>query len=106
MGATVLFHEAARNDSATLIADPNSPMAFLRALYWQLIDSHTDVSQVTQIAKDAGAHKLVLIHCGDYTDYDLETALDIMYAAVREANRTVRYHGRIIAPLEGDVVRF
>lgn len=105
MGATVLVHEAARNDSATLIADPNSG-DFMKALYWHLVDSHTDVSQVPQIAKDARAHKLVLNHYGDYTQYDLETARDIMYAAVMRANRKVRYHGRIIAPLEGDVIHF
>ncbi len=98
MGATVLVHEAARNASATLIADPNSPVPFVRALYWHLVDSHTDVSQVPQIAKDARARKLVLNHYGDYTEYGLEKARDIVYAAVMKANRKVRYHGRIIAP--------
>jgi ribonuclease BN (tRNA processing enzyme) len=105
-GATVLLHEAAKNDSATLIADPNAPVPFVKALYWHLVDSHTDVGQVPLIAKDANAGKLVLIHYGDYTQKGLKAARDIMLTAVKKANAKVGYKGKIIAPLEGDVIRF
>jgi len=104
-GATVLFHEAARNASARLIADPDSPVAFVKALYWHLVDSHTDVGQVSQIAKDAGAGKLVLIHYGDYTQFPLKRGRDIILGAVKKANAKVGYKGRIVGPLEGDVIR-
>ena len=103
--ATVLVHEAAVNASATLIAQPDSPVPFVRALYWHLVDSHTDVSQVPQIAKDAGAKKLVLCHYGDYTTKGLEAASGIVLSHVLKANAKVRYRGKIIAPLEGDVIR-
>ena len=105
-GATVLVHEAAKNESATLVAAPDSSDPFMKALYWHLVDSHTDVNEVPKIAKDAGVDKLVLCHYGDYTQKSLETARGIILSAVEKANAKVRYRGRIIAPLEGDVIRF
>ncbi len=105
-GATVLLHEAARDDSATLVADPDSSVASTKALYWHLVDSHTDVGQVPVIAKNANVGKLVLIHYGDYTQSPLKAARNNILTAVKKANAKVGYKGTIIAPLEGDVIRF
>ncbi len=102
----MLVHEVARNSSATLIASPDSPVAFTKALYWHLVDSHTDVAQVPLVAKDAGAGRLVLCHYGDYTQKPLKSARDLIRSEVLKANAKVKYKGKIIAPLEGDVIRF
>lgn len=104
-GASVLVHEAAKNESATLIASPDSPVPFTQALYWHLVDSHTDVAQVPQVAKSAGAARLVLCHYGDYTQMGLEAARGIILSEVNKANAKVGYRGKIIAPVEGDVIR-
>ena len=104
--ATVLVHEVARNDAAIRIASPDSPDPSVQALYWHLVDSHTDAGQVPQVARDARVGKLVLSHYGDYTQHPLKRARDGMLAAVRKANAAVGYRGRIVAPLEGDVLRF
>jgi ribonuclease BN (tRNA processing enzyme) len=105
-GATVLVHEAAVNASATRIADPNAPAPFPKALYWHLVDSHTDVNEVPKIAQDARAGAVVLCHYGDYTQLGLKEASGIIRAAVLKANETVQYRGKIFAPVEMDVIHF
>ena len=105
-GATLLFHEVAMNDAASGIADPGSPVAATKALYWHLVDSHTDVAQLPVIARDAGVARVVLTHYGDYTQLPLRAARDAILAAVKKAGARARYKGRIGAPLEGDVIRF
>ena len=58
------------------------------------------------IAKNANVGKLVLIHYGDYTQSALKAARNNILTAVKKANAKVGYKGTIIAPLEGDVIRF
>jgi len=106
MNATVLVHEASKRDYATLISDPNSPIPFLRALYWHLIDAHTDVSEIPMIAKDANVGTVVLHHYSEYTDKNLEAARSIILSGVLKANAKIGYKGKIIAPLEMDVIGF
>jgi ribonuclease BN (tRNA processing enzyme) len=109
-GATVLVHEVAVSAWATRIADPNSPVPFLRALYWHLVDSHTDVSEVPVVARDAGVESLVLCHYGDYgpdgTTYKLNEGRGLILSRVLKANAKVGYRGKIIAPMELDVIHF
>lgn len=107
-GATILVHEATMNDWVTVITTPDNTNPVMRALYWHLIDSHTDVSLVPQIAKDANAGTLVLNHYGDYAIPNLPLAegAAVILSAIEEANADVGYEGKIIAPLEGDVIEF
>ncbi len=105
-GATLLVHEASKKASATLIASPESPDADLKAFYWHLVDSHTDVGEIPVIAKDANVGAVVLSHYGDYTWKRPEVTRRIILSGVLEANAKVGYRGKIIAPMEMDVIRF
>lgn len=103
--ANVLVHEAAKSDWADRIVDPNLN-SFQNGLYWHLIDAHTDVSEIPKIAKDANVGAVVLHHYGDYTDGNLKAARSVILSGVLKANAKVLYKGRIIAPLELDVIGF
>ena len=48
----------------------------------------------------------MLSHYGDYTDGGIEAGKAIILSGVLKANAKVGYKGRIIAPLEGDVIHF
>lgn len=104
--ASVLVHEAGFRELITNIADPASTDPFIQALYWHLVDSHTDATEVPQVAKDAAAEKLVLCHYGDFGKWDLETCAHVFHKAVKKASKKIGYDGQIIAPVEGDVIHF
>ena len=109
LGATVLVHEVSLRSWANKIADPNAN-PFMNMLYWHLIDSHADVSEIPIIARDANVGTVVLSHYSNIDDtYTLTQARDLCYQGVIAANYTASrriYGGKIIAPLEGDVIRF
>ena len=112
MNATVLVHEAAKSDWADRVADPNSNTGnpfvdkIQKALYWHLIDSHTDVSEIPQIAKGANMGAVVLNHYGDYTNGNIEVSRKVILSGVLKANAKIRYKGRTIASHELDVIGF
>jgi len=99
---TVLVHEAQDNDSnyivGNFIPDPVTRAAILE----HLVNSHTDVKDVPAIAKEANAGMVVLHH---YGAAPIVTA-QIMYAKALAAAQQTGYTGRIVAPLERDVIGF
>lgn len=99
--ATVLVHEVSKNEWAAQIAPVGSP------LFNHLINSHTDVSEIPEIAKAANCDMVVLSHYGNIrADHTLVQAASIILRDVMKANATVGYKGRIIAPQELDVIGF
>jgi ribonuclease BN (tRNA processing enzyme) len=98
---TVLVHEVGENKLAGQISPPGTP------LYNHLINSHTDVAEIPGIAKEANAGMVVLHHYGNVgSTYTLAEAADMILTDVLAANATVGYTGKIIAPLELDVIGF
>jgi ribonuclease BN (tRNA processing enzyme) len=99
--ATVLVHEVSKDEWADKIAPVGSP------LYNHLINSHTDVSEIPEIAKKANCGMVVLSHYGNIdAEYTLAQAAGIILEDVMKANANVGYKGRIIAPYELDMIGF
>lgn len=97
--ATILVHEVGMNSLAEKIAPKGS------ALYQHLINSHTDVAELPEIAKAANVGTVVMHHYGNIgADYTLAAAAKLILSEVVAANAKVGYSGKIIAPLELDVI--
>lgn len=97
--ATMLVHEVSINELAGKIAPKGS------ALYKHLINSHTDVAEIPVIAKEANVDMVVLQHYGNVGErFSLAEAAQMIHSKVVAANINVGYKGRIIAPLELDVI--
>ncbi len=106
-GATVLVHEVGEAAWASQIADPNSGNPVQVALYYHLVNSHTDVNEIPALAKELNVGTVVLNHYGNIgLDYTLQGARDVIYQDVMKANETAGYTGTIIAPMEGQVIPF
>ncbi len=100
-GATVLVHEVGMNSLAEKIAPKGTP------LYTHLINSHTDVAEIPDIAKAANVGMIILHHYGNVdASYSLAEAAKLILSEVLAANAKVGYKGKIIAPLELDVIGF
>lgn len=97
--ATILVHEVGVNAFAGKIAPKGSP------LYVHLLNSHTDVSEIPIIAKEANVGKVVLHHYGNVGKrFSLAEAADLIHKMVLEENKKIGYKGKILAPLELDVI--
>lgn len=96
---TVLVHEVGIDAFAEKIAPKGSP------LYVHLLNSHTDVSQIPVIAKEANAGTVVLHHYGNVGPrFNLSQAANLVRNMVVEENKKVGYEGKIVAPLELDII--
>jgi ribonuclease BN (tRNA processing enzyme) len=95
--ATMLVHEVGINALAEKISPKGS------ALYKHLINSHTDVAEIPVIAKEANVGMVVLQHYGNVKLSVAESA-KLIHSKVMAANASVGYQGKIIAPVELDVI--
>ena len=95
--AYMLVHEVGINDFAEKIAPKGTP------LYQHLINSHTDVAEIPVIAKKANVDMFVLHHYGNVKASVADCA-KLILSKVMAANESVGYSGKIIAPVELDVI--
>ena len=97
--ATFLVHEVGMNSLAEKIAPKTT------ALYKHLINSHTDVSEIPEIGKASNAGTIILHHYGNVSgDTPVADAAKLMLSEVLKANEKVGFKGKIIAPVELDVI--
>ncbi len=99
---TVLVHEAQDNDSNYIIGQFIPDPVTREAILQHLVDSHTDVKDVPAIAKEANAGMVILHHYGAAPTVTAQ----LLYGKAVAAAQQVGYQGRIVAPLERDVVGF
>ncbi len=97
-GADVLFHEVQMTSAIDQILQ-RSPAADRVALRTHLLNSHTDVAVVPEVAQRAGVRHLVLCH---YTPAFVPIA-DFRSAAEKAAQK-VGFTGRLTAPTELDTI--
>ena len=95
--ATFLVHEVGINALAEKIAPKTT------ALYKHLINSHTDVTEIPEIAKAANVENVVLQHYGN-VKAPIDKSAKMILSEVQKANAKVGYKGKIIAPVELDVI--
>lgn len=95
--ATMLVHEVGINAFAEKIAPKGS------GLYVHLINSHTDVTEIPIIAKKANVGMVVLQHYGN-VKLSVADSAKLIHSKVMAANESVGYKGKIIAPVELDVI--
>lgn len=97
--ATMLVHEVGLDSYAEKISPKGTP------LYKHLVNSHTDASQIPEIGKESNVGMIVLQHYGNVgSQFTLEQARDIISEAVQKANGAGIYTGKIVVPLELDVI--
>ncbi len=97
-GADVLFHEVQMTSAIDQVLQ-KAPEAGRAALRAHLLNSHTDVAVVPDVAQRAGVRLLVLCH---YTPAIVPIA-EFRSAAERAAQK-VGFTGRLSAPTELDTI--
>lgn len=97
-GCDVLVHETQDNDRVEELA-ARIPEPFGSQLKKHLFESHSSVTDLPEVAKRAGAKKLVMSH---YTP--IPQPAEVYLGKALAAAAEIGYTGQIIAPVELDVI--